>query len=101
MIDLISVITLLLILSSRARGPTREFSRYDTIICIILFYSLYHKAPRITLLLQPVHKGNNANNHAIICILSGVPRQIEHPLFHLMHYYNTILSLFDYIHIIT
>ena len=68
---------------------------------LFLLYSLYHKAPLITLLLQAVHKCDNPNNHAIIIFLSGVHRQIEHTLFHFMRYYYTIIAIIDLIHIIT
>ena len=65
------------------------------------FYSRYNKASLITLLLQTENKVKNCTNHAIKYFLSGVLRQKEHTLFHIMHYYDTIIATIDLIHIIT
>ena len=68
-----------------------------TLLYLLLeFYSIYHKAHIITLLLQAVHHGNNANNHAIKYFLSGIPRQIELTFFHIMHNYNTIIAIITF-----
>ena len=65
------------------------------------FYSRYDKAPLMTLLLQTENNVHNCTNHAIKYFLSGVLRQKEHTLFHIMHYYDTTIDIIGLIHIIT
>ena len=65
------------------------------------FYSRYDKAPLIKLLLQTGNNVYNVTKHAIKYFLAGVLRQKEHTLFHIMHYYDTIIAIIDLIHIIT
>ncbi len=62
------------------------------------FYTHYDNAPLMT------QRGNNVYNvtkHVIKCFMSGVLRQKEDTLFHIMHYYDTIIDIIDLIHIIT
>ncbi len=65
------------------------------------FYSRYDKVPLMTLLLQTGNNVYNVTKHAIKYFLSRVLRQKEHTLFHIMHYYDTIITIIDLIHIIT
>jgi hypothetical protein len=65
------------------------------------FYSRQDKEPLMTLLLQTENNVYNCTNHAIKYFLSGVPRQKEHTLFHIMHYYDTFFDIIGLIHIIT
>jgi hypothetical protein len=55
----------------------------------------------MTLLLQTGNNVYNVTNYAIKYFLSGVLRQKEHTLFHIMHYYDTIITIIDLIHIIS
>ena len=65
------------------------------------FYTHYDKAPLMTLLLQTGHNVYNVTKHVIKYFLSGVLRQKEDTLFHIMHYYDTIIGIINLIHIIT
>jgi hypothetical protein len=55
----------------------------------------------MTLLFRSRNNVYNDTKHAIKYFLSGVLRQKEHTLFHIMHYYDTIIAIIDLIHIIT
>ena len=65
------------------------------------FYSRHDKAALMTLLFQSRNNVYNVTKHAIKYFLAGVLRQKEHTLFHIMHYYDTIIAIIDLIHIIT
>ena len=65
------------------------------------FYTHYDKAPLMTLLLQRGNNVYNVTKHVIKYFLSGVHRQKEDTLFHIMHYYDTIIDIIDLIHIIS